>query len=101
MGGYGIGLAAGKAGLKPVIVFMSIPALGNILNAGFDQIYNLYNQAVYSIGDIIDTWVCRVGLNNMQFSLATAVGVLKSVIGFIMISGSYYIAYKKANYRIF
>ena len=72
-------------GLKPVIVLMTILALGNILNAGFDQIYNIYNQAVYSTGDIIDTWVYRVGLNDLQFSLATAVGLLKSVIGFLMI----------------
>ena len=64
---------------------MTILALGNILNAGFDQIYNIYNQAVYSTGDIIDTWVYRVGLNDLQFSLATAVGLLKSVIGFLMI----------------
>lgn len=88
-------------GLKPVIVLMTILALGNVLNAGFDQIYNIYNQAVYSTGDIIDTWVYRVGLTDMQFSLATAVGLLKSVIGFVLISVSYYIAYKKANYRIF
>ena len=88
-------------GLKPVIVLMTILALGNILNAGFDQIYNIYNQAVYSTGDIIDTWVYRVGLNDLQFSLATAVGLLKSVIGFLMISLSDLIAYKKANYRIF
>lgn len=88
-------------GLAPVIVLMTILALGNILNAGFDQIYNLYNQAVYSTGDIIDTWVYRVGLNDMQFSLATAVGLLKSVVGFALISLSYLIAYKKANYRIF
>ena len=87
--------------LKPVIVLMTILALGNILNAGFDQIYNIYNQAVYSTGDIIDTWVYRVGLNDMQFSLATAVGLLKSVVGFGLISISYWIAYKKANYRIF
>lgn len=88
-------------GLKTVIVLMTILALGNILNAGFDQIYNIYNQAVYSTGDIIDTWVYRVGLNDMQFSLATAVGLLKSVAGFVLISVSYFIAYKKANYRIF
>lgn len=88
-------------GLKPIIVLMTILALGNILNAGFDQIYNIYNQAVYSTGDIIDTWVYRVGLNDLQFSLATAVGLLKSVVGFLLISLSYAIAYKKANYRIF
>lgn len=87
--------------LKPVVVLMTILSLGSVLNAGFDQIYNLYNQAVYSTGDIIDTWVYRVGLISMQFSLATAVGLLKSVVGFILISVSYFIAYKKANYRIF
>lgn len=87
--------------LKPIIVLMTILALGSILNAGFDQIYNIYNPAVYSTGDIIDTWVYRVGLTDMQFSLATAVGLLKSVIGFALISISYLIAYKKANYRIF
>jgi putative aldouronate transport system permease protein len=86
--------------LKPIIVLMTILALGSILNAGFDQIYNIYNPAVYSTGDIIDTWVYRVGLTDMQFSLATAVGLLKSVIGFALISISYLIAYKKANYRI-
>jgi putative aldouronate transport system permease protein len=88
-------------GLRSIIVLMTILALGNVLNAGFDQIYNLYNKAVYSTGDIIDTWVYRVGLNEMQFSLATAVGLLKSVAGFLLISSSYYIAYKKADYRIF
>ena len=88
-------------GLRPIIVLMTVLALGNILNAGFDQIYNLYNQAVYSTGDIIDTWVYRIGLNQMQFSLATTVGLLKSVAGFLLISTSYYIAYIKAGYRIF
>jgi putative aldouronate transport system permease protein len=88
-------------GLRSIIVLMTILALGNVLNAGFDQIYNLYNKAVYSTGDIIDTWVYRVGLNEMQFSLATAVGLLKSIAGFFLISVTYYIAYKKADYRIF
>lgn len=87
--------------IKGVIVLMSVLALGNILNAGFDQIYNIYNQSVYSTGDIIDTWVYRVGINDLKFSLATAVGLLKSLVGFIMISVSYLIAYKTADYRIF
>lgn len=88
-------------GMMPMIIVMATLSLGNVLNAGFDQIYNIYNQAVYSTGDIIDTWVYRVGLNDLQYSLATAVGLLKSVVGFLLISLSYAIAYKKANYRIF
>lgn len=85
----------------PVAVLLGTLSLGNILNAGFDQIFNLYNPMVYSTGDIIDTWVYRVGLINMQYGLATAVGLLKSVVGLFLISISYTLAYRFANYRIF
>lgn len=88
-------------GIVPTIVLLGVLSLSNVLNAGFDQIFNLYNPLVYSTGDIIDTWVYRTGLNDMQYSLATAVGLLKSVVGFIMITGSYGLAYKFADYRIF
>jgi len=88
-------------GISTVIILMTVLSLGNVLNAGFDQIFNLYNPLVYSSGDIIDTWVYRVGLLNMQYGLATAVGLLKSVIGFALIALSYFLASKFANYRIF
>lgn len=88
-------------GISSTIVLLAVLSLGSILKAGFDQIFNLYNPLVYSTGDIIDTWVYRAGLINMQFGLATAVGLLKSIIGFIMISLSYLLASKYANYRIF
>ena len=88
-------------GIRTTAVLLAILSLGNVLNAGFDQIFNLYNPLVYSTGDIIDTWVYRTGLLDMQYELATAVGLLKSVIGFALISVSYYIAYRFANYRIF
>lgn len=87
--------------ILPVAVLLGTLSLGNILNAGFDQIFNMYNPAVYSSGDIIDTWVYRAGLLDMQYGLATAVGLLKSVIGLILISLSYGLAYRFANYRIF
>jgi len=88
-------------GISTTIILMSVLSLGNVLNAGFDQIFNLYNPLVYSSGDIIDTWVYRMGLLQMQYGLATAVGLMKSVIGFVLISLSYYLAGKFANYRIF
>lgn len=88
-------------GIKGTIVLMLVLGLGNILNAGFDQIYNIYNPAVYEAADIIDTWVYRAGLVDLQFSLASAVGLLKSVVGFTTISISYALAYKFAGYRIF
>lgn len=88
-------------GITTTIVLLAVLSLGNVLNAGFDQIFNLYNPLVYSTGDIIDTWVYRAGLLNLQFSLATAMGLLKSVVSFILIVVSYLLASKLANYRIF
>ena len=88
-------------GIVSAIILLSVLSLGNVLNAGFEQIFNLYNPLVYSSGDIIDTWVYRTGLVNLQFSLATAMGLLKSVVSFIMITVSYYMASRFANYRIF
>ncbi|MFB9278779.1 ABC transporter permease [Cohnella cellulosilytica] len=88
-------------GIRTTAVLLAVLGLGNVLNAGFDQIFNLYNPLVYSTGDIIDTWVYRTGLLNMQYELATAVGLLKSATGFILIAVSYFAAYKWVNYRIF
>lgn len=87
--------------LLPTILLMCILNMGNILSAGFDQIYNLYNPLVYETGDIIDTYVYRVGLVQRQYSLGTAVGLLKSVVSFILILGSNTIADKLAKIRVF
>ncbi|HZG57816.1 ABC transporter permease [Paenibacillus sp.] len=88
-------------GMMPIIVLMLTLSLGNVLNAGFDQIFNLYNPSVYATGDILDTYVYRLAFVNAQFSVATAVGFFKSVISFTLISISYWLAYRFANYRIF
>ena len=88
-------------GIRVTIVLLAILSLGSILNAGFDQIFNLYNPLVYSTGDIIDTWVYRAGLVNLQFSLATAVGLLKSLVSFVLIIFSYVMADKYTGYKIF
>ncbi len=88
-------------GIRTTVALLAILSLGNVLNAGFDQIYNLYNPLVYSTGDIIDTWVYRSGLENLQFSLATAVGLFKSVISVILISIGYWLADKFTGYKLF
>lgn len=88
-------------GMLPIVVLLATLSLGNVLNAGFDQIFNLYSPQVYESGDIIDTLVYRLGLEQAQYSLATAVGLMKSAVSLVMISGSYYLAYRLANYRIF
>lgn len=87
--------------LAPTIILMVVLALGNVLNAGFDQVYNLYSPAVYTTGDIIDTYVYRLGLQNGKYSIGTAVGLFKSVISMILISISLWIANKAADYRVF
>jgi ABC-type polysaccharide transport system, permease component len=71
--------------IKPVIVTVLLLKLGTILNAGFNQIFMLYSPQVYSVADIIDTWVYRQGLLEFQFGLATAVGLFKGVIGMALI----------------
>lgn len=88
-------------GIKMTVALLAILSLGNVLNAGFDQIFNLYNPLVYSTGDILDTWVYRAGLVNLQFSLATAVGLLKSVVSLVLITLGYWMADKFAGYKLF
>lgn len=87
--------------IASIIVLMAILSLGNVLNAGFDQVYNLYNPAVYETGDIIDTLVYRLGIDNRQYSLSTAVGLFKSVVSGALILVSYKLADKFAGYRVF
>ncbi|MDR1558899.1 MAG: ABC transporter permease subunit [Clostridiales bacterium] len=88
-------------GIMGTVILVGVLGLGNILNAGFDQVFNMYNPMVYSTGDILDTWVYRMGLLDLQFSLATTAGLLKSVVSFVLIVFSYVTAYKVADYRIF
>ena len=88
-------------GMLPIVMLMSTLSLGNILNAGFDQIFNLYSPSVYSTGDIIDTMIYRIGMVDAQFGVATAVGLFRSVVSFIFVTLSYKLAYKYAGYRVF
>ncbi|GAB2564224.1 putative aldouronate transport system permease protein [Gracilibacillus alcaliphilus] len=88
-------------GMRMVIVLMAVLSLGNILNAGFEQVFNLYSPQVYESGDIIDTFVYRIGLMEAQYGVAAAVGLFKSVVSCILVSLAYYLAYRFADYRIF
>ncbi len=87
--------------IKPTIILMATLALGNVLNAGFEQIFTMYSPLVYESGDIIDTYVYRMGLEKMQYSFATAVGLFKSVVSFVLIVLAYKLADKFAGYSIF
>lgn len=88
-------------GIRPIIILMVTLSLGNVLNGGFDQVFNLYNPLVYESGDILDTMIYRIGLQDAQYSVSTALGLIKSVVSFVFIGLGYYLAYRFANYRIF
>ncbi|MBZ0301394.1 MAG: ABC transporter permease subunit [Anaerolineae bacterium] len=75
-------------GIAGVIVIVLILNLGHILDAGFEQVFVMYNPAVYSVADIIDTYTYRIGLVEGKFSVATALGLFKGIIGFILIVSS-------------
>ncbi len=88
-------------GIFPMILLMMVLSVGNVLQAGFEQVFNLYSPQVYSTGDIIDTYVYRIGVIEAKFDLATAVGLFKSAISFVLIMVGYKLADKLAGYKVF
>lgn len=86
--------------MLPIIVLSTVLSIGGILNANFDQIFNLYSPVVYESGDVLDTLVYRLGLVDQQYSLSAAVGLFKSLVSIILILSSYKLADKVAGYRV-
>lgn len=88
-------------GISSMIILLACLNLGNVLQAGFEQILTLYNPAVYRTGDILDTYVYRAGLISARYSMGAAVGLFQSAMGFILIVIAYRLAYRLTGYRIF
>jgi len=86
--------------ISPVIIIMFIFAVGAVVNDDFDQIFNLYNPAVYSVGDVLSTYIYRMGLENMQYSFSTAVGLFKNTISFTLIIITNYLSNKFSDYGL-
>ena len=74
------------------IVVVMVLKVGSMMNAGFDQIYNMYNSAVMDTADILDTYVYRQGIESSKFSYSTAVGLFKNVINLILVLATNYFA---------
>jgi putative aldouronate transport system permease protein len=72
-------------GIVSTIVIMFILRIGGILNAGFEQVFMMYNANVYDVADILDTLTYRIGLESAKYSLSTAISIFKSIIGFTLI----------------
>lgn len=87
--------------ILPMVAVLTVLGLGNILNAGFEQILIMYNPTVERTVDILDTLVYRMGVTSHQYSAAAAMGLFKSVISLIFVGSSYWILYKKSDYRVF
>jgi len=81
-------------GISHIMVLVLVMAMGNILNAGFEQIFLMYSVPVYKVADIIDTFVYREGLENSNFSYSSAIGLFKNVIGLILIFSANFTAKK-------
>jgi len=88
-------------GMMPFIILMTILALPGILSAGFDQVYNLYSPPVYASGDVLDTYIYRIGLIGRDYSLGAAVGLVRSIVGLILIYISNKAAEKATNRVMF
>ncbi|MGO4495044.1 ABC transporter permease [Paenibacillus sp. 2RAB27] len=71
--------------LLPTVLVLFLLEIGNFLDLGFDQVFNLLTPMTYSVGDILDTYVFRTGIQQAQYSFATTVGLFQSVIGFVLI----------------
>lgn len=71
--------------LAPVITIMLIFAVGGLVNDDFDQVFNMYNPAVYNVGDVLGTYTYRRGIESIEYSFATAVGLFKNIIAFVLI----------------
>lgn len=86
--------------LAPVITIMILLGLRTIVQDDFDQIFNLYNEAVYSVGDVIGTYVYRVGLVELRYGLSTAVGLFRNVAAFALIVGANAVARRISDYGV-
>ncbi len=88
-------------GITPTILLMTMLSLGSILNAGFDQVFNLVKPITMEKGDIIDTLVYRLGIEGGQFSLSTAASLFKSTFSCLLLVTSYRLAYRFSGYQVF
>ena len=80
--------------IMPTIMVLFIMRMGGVLNGGFDQIFNTYNDAVMKVADILDTYVYRRGLTSMQYEFSAAAGLFKTVVGFVFVFGTNMLARK-------
>lgn len=86
--------------LVPIFTVMFIMESGKVLNDSFQQVYNFLTPTTYGVGDVISTFVYRMGIQNMQYSFTTAVDLFKNVISFALVMLTNFIARKTSDYAL-
>lgn len=81
-------------GISPTIILVLILQMGNVMSVGFDPVYVLQNSGVYSVSEVISTYIFKVGIQGGQFSLTSAMGLFESVVGFILVFSTNLVARK-------
>jgi putative aldouronate transport system permease protein len=87
-------------GLRPTIVILLILSMGNILSVGAEKILLMYSPATYETSDVISTYVYRVGLVKMDYSYGTAVGLMNSIVSFLLVISANFIGKKVSGVGI-
>ncbi|RRD96085.1 sugar ABC transporter permease [Clostridiales bacterium COT073_COT-073] len=88
-------------GIANVVIIMLIFAVGKIINDNFDQIFNLMNNRVMEVADVISTYTYREGIKEMNYGYATAVGLFKNTISFTLVMGANWLAKKMGQETLF
>lgn len=86
--------------LVPIVTVMLIMESGKILNDSFEQVYNFLTPTTYGVGDVISTFVYRMGIQNMQYSFTTAVDLFKNIISFLLVMLTNYVARRTNDYAL-
>ena len=86
--------------MLPVITILFIFRMGGLMQANFDQVFWLYNSLVYSVGDVIDTYIYRTGIVGIQYEFATALTILRTGISFVLVWGTNYIVSRFSQYAL-
>lgn len=88
-------------GIRPTIVMLLILRIGSIMSNGFEQVYLLYSPLVYAVGDVLETYVYRIGMVDARYDFSTAVGLFQSVVNFTLILTANWLAHRTGEGGIF
>lgn len=87
-------------GITPVVTIMLILAMGSLVEDNFDQVFNLLNPAVYSVGDVLGTYIYRQGVTNMDYSYSTAVELFRNLLSLALVLGANFVSKRVNDYGL-